>query len=93
MKDKLSFVHKAVILSLSKLHIKSKTSFTKVVQFGMQFGAARLGSENSDKKSKPAVAHTQPILKFLSSAHTGVLDGINGRDENQGMEKQRCQGD
>ena len=55
--------------------------------------AARLGGENFDRIAKSAVAHTQPILKFLSSAHTGVLDGIIGRDENQGMENQRCQGD
>ena len=37
MKVKLSFGHKVVILSLSKLNIKSKTSFTKVLQFGMLF--------------------------------------------------------
>ena len=46
--------------------------------------AARLG-ENSDKKTKPAATHTQPITKFLSSARTGVLDGMNGRDEHQGL--------
>ena len=37
VKLKLSFCHKAVILSLSILNIKSKTSFTKGVQFGMLF--------------------------------------------------------
>ena len=37
MKVKLSFGHKAVILSLSKQNIESKTSLTKVVQFGMLF--------------------------------------------------------
>ena len=31
----MSFGHKAVISSLFKLNIESKTSFTKVVQFGM----------------------------------------------------------
>ena len=37
MKVKLSFGHKAVISSLSKLNINPKTSFTKVAQFGMIF--------------------------------------------------------
>ena len=80
-----------------KLTIKSKgieiTDMKEFLAKKRKDRAARLGGENSDKKSKPAVAHTQPILKFLSSAHTGVLDGIIGRDENQGMENQRCQGD
>ena len=47
--------------------------------------AARLG-EFRDKKTKPAATHTQPITKFFSSARTGVLDGMNGRDEHQGLE-------
>ena len=34
---KKSFSQKAFILKLSKLIIKSKTSFTKVVHFGMLF--------------------------------------------------------
>ena len=34
VKGKLSFGHKAVISSLSKLNIESKYFFTKVVQFG-----------------------------------------------------------
>ena len=34
---KLSFCHKAVILSLSKLNIKSKNNFTKIAQFGINF--------------------------------------------------------
>ena len=37
MKVKLSSGHNVVIASLSKLNFKSKTSFTKVVQFGMLF--------------------------------------------------------
>ena len=36
-KKKVKLGCKAVILSLYKLSIKSKTSFTKVVQFGMLF--------------------------------------------------------
>ena len=36
-KKKVKHGCKAVILSLYKLSIKSKTSFTKVVQFGMLF--------------------------------------------------------
>ena len=35
VKVKLSFGHKAVISSLFKLNIVSKTYFTKVAQFGM----------------------------------------------------------
>ena len=31
----MSFGHKAVISSLSKLNMESKTSFTKIAQFGM----------------------------------------------------------
>ena len=34
---KLSFCHKAVILSLSILNIESNNLYTKVVQFGMIF--------------------------------------------------------
>ena len=34
---KLSFNHKAIILSHSELNIKLKTSFTKVMQFCMLF--------------------------------------------------------
>ena len=37
VKVNLSFGHKAVISSLFKLNIESKTSFTKVAQFGMLF--------------------------------------------------------
>ena len=37
VKVNLSFGHKAVISSLFKLNIESKTYFTKVVQFGMRF--------------------------------------------------------
>ena len=37
VKLEMSFGHKAVILSFSKLNIESKTSFTKVAQFGMLF--------------------------------------------------------
>ena len=38
VKVELSFCHKAVILSLSKLNIESKTYFTKVAQFGILLG-------------------------------------------------------
>ena len=53
--------------------------------------AARWGGENSDMKAKSAVAHTQQITRFLSSACTGVLDGITG-DENQGRKTSAAKG-
>ena len=53
--------------------------------------AARLG-EFRDKKTKPAATHTQPITKFLSSARTGVLDGIIGRDEHKGLQTSAAKG-
>ena len=34
-KVKMTFGHKATISSLTRLHIKSKTSFTNVAQFGI----------------------------------------------------------
>ena len=80
-----------------KLTIKSKgieiTDMKLFLANKRKNRAARLGGENRDNKSKPAVSHTQPISKFFNIAHTGMLDGIIGRDENQGMENQRCQGD
>ena len=54
--------------------------------------AARLGGEYSDMKAKPAVAHTQPITRFLSSARTGVLDGITGRNEHKGWKTSAAKG-
>ena len=58
MKVKLSFGHKAVISSLSKLNIESKTSFTKVAQFGMLFEI--ISSKVKVKKSlghKAVISH------------------------------------
>ena len=58
MKVKLAFGHKAVISSLSKLNIESKTSFTKVVQFGMLFEI--ISSKVKVKKSlghKAVISH------------------------------------
>ena len=54
--------------------------------------AALLGGENGDSKSKSAVAHTQPITRFLQSTHTEVLEGITGRVETQGMQTSAAKG-
>ena len=54
--------------------------------------AARVGGENDDIKVNPAVNHTQPIRKFLCSAHDRVLEGITGRNEKPGSNSSAAKG-
>ena len=59
VKVKLSFLNKAVISSLSKLNMESKTSFTKVAQFGMPF-------ENVILKAKVKLSFGQKNSQFFT---------------------------
>ena len=58
MKVELIFGHKAVISSLFKLNMESKTSFKKVAQFGMLL-------ENITEKVKLSFGH-KPVISSLS---------------------------
>ena len=65
MKVKMSFGHK-VILSLSKLNIESKTSFTKAVQFGRQFRMS-----HKKLKSRCHLVTNQSFFTFLALGKNG----------------------
>ena len=54
--------------------------------------AARVGGEKDESKVNSAVYHTQPIRKFLCSAHDRVLEGIIGRDEKPGSNSSAAKG-
>ena len=73
MKVKLPFGHKAVISSLSKLIIKSKNFFTKVIYFGMLFENVSLKVKVKLSSGHTAVILSQAYLRFISgNFHTNI---------------------
>ena len=64
MKVRQSLSHKAVILSLSKLFIELKTSFTKVAKFDMLFEKASSNNIKLLVRPVSGVRQNRDILEF-----------------------------